>query len=207
MRAYGWFFLLGPIAIASMLAMLYSLRTGNSQLRRIGHLGAAFVPLAYLAVFVLQPMLAPGMSRRESIRLLTEAAKEGHPESAANGLGIFLKYPDGSWLTIRYQDSHSAPGWSMAVALDSTGDLYVSEHHFCGAFRGYKHMIALRDPDEILRGEHMDQQADDQLKRQNTPEPPRFSGIMDQIHELASAPDLQTAIPLLLRLHFRPLAK
>jgi hypothetical protein len=103
MRAYGWFFLLGPIAIASMLAMLYSLRTGNAQLRRIGHLGASFVPLAYLAVFVLHPMLAPGVSRRESIRLLTEAAQKGPPETAVNGLGLFLKYPDGNWLAIRLQ--------------------------------------------------------------------------------------------------------
>ncbi len=207
MLAQGWFFLLGPIAIASMLAMLYSLRTGNVQLRRIGHLGAAFVPLAYLAVFVLQPMLAPGISRRKSIRLLTEAAKEGHPETPVNGLSLFLKYPDGNWLAIRYEDSHAAPGWSVAIALDSKGCLYESEHHFCGALSGYEYMIAQPDPEEILREGNFDQQADDLLKPKTAAKPPRFSGIMGQIHDLASAPDLQTAIPLLLRMHFRPLAK
>ncbi|MFO1491161.1 MAG: hypothetical protein U1F77_09020 [Kiritimatiellia bacterium] len=194
MLAQGWFFLLGPVAIASLLAMLTSLRSGNAQLRRIGNLGAAFVPLAYLAVFILRPVLAPGISRRESIRLLTESAKEGHPETAENGLGIFLKYPDGNWLAIRYEDSHAAPGWSMAVALDSQGSLYESNYHFCGSLGGYKYMVERHREFEELDPEEANP-------------PLEFSGEMALTHALASAPDLQTAIPLLLRMHFRPLAK
>ncbi len=74
-----------------------------------------------------------------SFEILARAASPEELEEAVESLGLFLKYPDGSWLAIRYRDSHYYPMWSSSVARDSGGSWFTSQVHFCGRFQYYRH--------------------------------------------------------------------
>jgi len=93
-------------------------------------------PIVFLAAYVtyLHLLIDPIFSRMESRRLLSNAATPEQLEEAVGTLGVFYTFPDGSWLAIRYRDSHAGGIWSMAVARDSGGGWYQSSEHFCGAF-------------------------------------------------------------------------
>jgi hypothetical protein len=73
-----------------------------------------------------------------SFEILARATSPSELEEAVESLGLFLKYPDGSWLAIRYRDSHYYPMWSSSVARDSGGSWFTSQVHFCGRFRYYR---------------------------------------------------------------------
>ncbi|HWN94909.1 MAG TPA: hypothetical protein VNT99_07740 [Methylomirabilota bacterium] len=57
--------------------------------------------------------------------------------AAVGRWGAFVPLRDGSWVAVRYTDTHAAPGYSCAVAHDSGGEWLYSSHHFCGRFRNY----------------------------------------------------------------------
>ena len=87
----------------------------------------------------------PFFSRWQSRRLLAAASTPEELQAAVGGLGAFYTFPDGSWLAIRYRDSHTCGIWSVAVARDSGGNWYESREHFCGAFvvrRNYRALEA-----------------------------------------------------------------
>jgi recombinational DNA repair protein (RecF pathway) len=81
----------------------------------------------------------------------------------------------------------------MAVALDSKGGLYESEHHFCGSLRGYRHTV---------ERERQYNQAMLEMGETNTVQ---WAAERGDLHKLATADDLKSAIPFLLRLGFTPI--
>lgn len=104
------------------------------------------VVVLFLAIFVC--MLGPfaGYKARlhrsiveaESFKILERAATPLELEEAAGHLGLFMKYPDGEWMAVRYRDSHAYPGWSSSVVRDSGGAWFTSEEHFCGRIETYR---------------------------------------------------------------------
>jgi hypothetical protein len=76
-----------------------------------------------------------------SIRALEAAADESQLRKAVGDIGLFLPLVDGEWIAICYGDSHIAPGWSSAVALDSGGELWTSEYHLCRRLEGYSNAL------------------------------------------------------------------
>lgn len=102
-----------------------------------------YAALAFLFCFVLlfayvvwgSLFIAPFFARREARRLLSTASSPQQLQEAIGSLGAYYPFPDGSWLAIRYRDSHAGGIWSLAVARDSGGNWYESREHFCGAFR------------------------------------------------------------------------
>src|SRR5262249_14500033 len=77
-------------------------------------------------------------AEKESIRLLAEASAGRSLEEAVGHLGIVFRLREGSWIAIRYRDSHVFPMWSSAVALDSKGNWFRSTQHYCGRFMAHR---------------------------------------------------------------------
>jgi hypothetical protein len=99
----------------------------------------AVLLLLLLLVFVVEPMTWHWRVRRESIATLSAAKTTNELQQAVGGLGIFIPIRDGSWIAIRYRDTHAGRIASLAVARDSGGSWFESDYHFCGAFAGYRH--------------------------------------------------------------------
>jgi hypothetical protein len=92
------------------------------------------IPLAIS--FLPNPAIA--RARNRSIQLLAEAADAPAMEQAVGSLGIIFHLANGSWIAIRYVDTHYGGIWSSSVALDSQGDWFESDVHFCGQFKIYR---------------------------------------------------------------------
>jgi len=104
------------------------------------------MPLLLMGLFLWIPFCQRNYFEQSARRALSAARNEEELGEAVGGLGIVLKFSDGSWLAIAYDDSHRIPGWSLAIAKDSTGGFYRSKKHFCGQFMIYR----------TLRETHMD---------------------------------------------------
>jgi hypothetical protein len=91
---------------------------------------AIFAALA-LMVFVLEPMTWKWRVRRESLSILGAATSTNALLEAVGHLGIFISLQDGSWIAIRYRDTHGGRIDSMAIARDSGGGWFESTEHYC----------------------------------------------------------------------------
>jgi hypothetical protein len=100
-----------------------------------------------VVVPVIPNRISRSLAESESFRLLTQANTPEELREAVGSLGLFLELPDGSWIAIRYRDSHAMTGWSSAVALDSDGAWFISHEHFCGRFKGYRLQKENEQPD------------------------------------------------------------
>lgn len=87
---------------------------------------------ALLYAFYLSGYIGPVIERHRARKALADATPSTL-ESAVGPLGAVFHYPDGSWLAIRYRDSHGIL-WSLATALDSERKWFESTEHFCGNF-------------------------------------------------------------------------
>lgn len=135
--------------------------------------------------FYFHGVMAPPMERYRAREALASAAAQDL-EAAVERLGAVFHFHDGSWLAIRYRDSHTFPAWSLAIARDSGGRWFESGFHFCGTFG------VVRDLDAIDR----------ELGAESLPahDPPRDHA--EWVRLLAASPDLATARGRLLR-YFR----
>jgi hypothetical protein len=75
----------------------------------------------------------------ESFRHLTAANSVEELREVVGHLGPVFEFPDGSWVALRYRDSHGLFGWSSTVGRDSNGNWYTSDRHFCGLFKTHRH--------------------------------------------------------------------
>jgi hypothetical protein len=98
--------------------------------------------LALLAVVIFPGFVAavfgPPLDRAKAHRVLAAAATPEELRKAVGLLGALILLGDGSWIAVRYTDSHAYPGYSCAVALDSDGQWFSSTRHFCGRFSSYE---------------------------------------------------------------------
>jgi hypothetical protein len=161
--------------------------------RTIKVIGVAVVLLVVaflLFPFVLQFVYGPfweSRTRKESIRILakTDARKE-----LASACSLFLTFPDGSWIAIRYRDLHGS-GHSTTLVRDSGGQWFESGQHFCALFDGYRSFY------ELYR-----------LEREvGEPEEIHVSSAFEGIHAVATSPSLGSAREALIKMGFRPLDK
>jgi hypothetical protein len=132
------------------------------------------VVLFFAYVTSLHLFIDPFFARREAQRLLSAASTSQQLQDAVGPLGMFCTFPDGSWLAIRYCDSHAGGIWSIAVARDSGGIWYQSREHFCGAFSMVRQLQQLSS----ALGEAADAPSDERSR---------------WIQQLSASPDLQTA--------------
>lgn len=88
-------------------------------------------------------------ARTDSAKILRRASTDEELKDAAGRLGVVLRVKDGSWIAIRYRDSHGLPFWSSAVARCSDGSWYENDYHFCGTFSFYT-----QARDQIASGEY-----------------------------------------------------
>jgi len=155
------------------------------------------VVLVGIALVVLYgPFVESRLARRRAIRLLSAAQSPHAFREAVGPLGITLSFPDDEWLAIRYEDSHSLPGWSKAVAVDSKGAWFESEEHFCGVFKIY---AIMKEKERKLR----EAAAKEGLSHLPTEGP--SSGRSADVQQLAESPDLGAARRRLGEMGFRRL--
>lgn len=149
-------------------------------MKRIGRLIIITVCAVFIAlvayVFVLQKYIGP-VIERQIARHSFPKATPAELEDVVGYLGAVFHFRDGTWMAVRYNDSHSIAAWSFAIARDSGGMWFESTEHFCGAFR-IVHSL-------------------DEIGRQFGPasplpkDPPEDRG--EWVRLLAASPDLATA--------------
>jgi len=122
-----------------------------------------------------------------SVRILQAAQTTNELDKAVGDLGIFLTFPDDTWMAIRYIDRHDPieDWYSLAVIRDSEDGWFHSDYHFCGYLVSYRHTIMGK---QGITEEDIDT---------------NFAGI----HAVATSPDLATARKRLKALNFRRLKK
>jgi hypothetical protein len=114
-------------------------------------------------------------------------------------LGVFVPLRDGSWIAIRYRDTHAGRIAALAVARDSGGGWFQSEYHFCGALCGYQRV---RQKMEELRAEL--------AKLGDTDTNTTTSAKSDTeatLDVMFAAPSLEVGRQQLVKLGFQPLTK
>lgn len=147
----------------------------------------------------LERMRRESRAEKESIRLLRESSDKATLKDAVGDLGLFAEMADGSWLAIRYRDRHGFPMWSSAVALDSEGNWYRSNEHYCGRFMHYRRQKQRNEEDR------------EDARKKNVPQLERdeFNEFLESrldkdFVELEAAPTLEEARKVLERLGFAP---
>ena len=116
--------------------------------------------LVLIICSVLYPLVAPPVIGRFRLpRVERDAAAElaacttrSDFDDAVGDLGVVLDIADGSWIAIRYDDSHYYC-YSSATAVDSDGRWYRSREHFCGLFsihRSVREDIAACDDETLV---------------------------------------------------------
>jgi hypothetical protein len=143
--------------------------------RILGFGGVLAVAAIFYAVY-FHAVVGPILERYHARRALASASPP-ELDKVAGPLGRVFRFADSSWVAIRYADSHASPGWSLAIARDSTGKWFESKEHFCGSF------VIIQDIDEINRqlGDVPPVPADPPANR------------VEWIRLLAASPDLKTA--------------
>ncbi len=101
---------------------------------------ASLTGLALVAILSapVGSVIGPLLDRFKAHRILSRSHTREELQGAVGKLGGFFPLSDGSWVAVRYTDSHSWPGYSCAVALDSEGQWFNNNHHFCGRFRSFQ---------------------------------------------------------------------
>lgn len=77
----------------------------------------------------------------KSFAVLSAARTSDELREAVGYLGHFFTLASGDWIAIRYDDVHTYYIPSSAVAVDSSGNWWVSYEHFCGRFKTYRHWL------------------------------------------------------------------
>lgn len=185
--------LVAPIAAVAVIAAALSFVPRLRFLRLIGHAAAVLIVGLYVFVLFIHPANAPTQARRESKRLLSEARDTLQRQKAVGSLGILIPYTNGQWIAIRYRDSHAWPGWSSAVALDSDKRFYESRRHFCGLLSAY------------VRAAELQREISKEMAEMGDTNTVNYLSGFEDIHAVASANGLQSAVPLLLKMGFRRL--
>ena len=107
------------------------------------------LPLILLLAFLLIPIVSISIADFKDQKLvsgwqmkmaskLSQANSQQQAFEVISKLGVVLG-TDQSWIAIDYQDTHNGRIASAAVARTSTGEIYISDEHFCGMFSGYQH--------------------------------------------------------------------
>ena len=100
-------------------------------------ISTAVIILITLGVFAYSYYSGPAswtaQTQRESVEVLTRATSAQQLEEAVKPYGVFVQATDGSWVAVRYRDTHYfSLIQSLAIAKDSGGRWFACDRHFCG---------------------------------------------------------------------------
>lgn len=84
----------------------------------------------------------------ESFAVLSTARSPDEFREAVGYLGHLFTLDSGDWIAIRYEDVHAYYLPSVAVAVDSRGNWWVSYEHFCGRIKSYRNWLDKADKAE-----------------------------------------------------------
>jgi hypothetical protein len=153
------------------------------------------LPVVVIIVWVgvLYPVVWQSNTRKESLEILAAAESTTNLKAAVGPLGLFLTYPDGSWMAIRYRDMHAWSVRSLSIVRDSGGQWFESRRHFCGMLAAFRSKYELeRDARESGDTEEA------QFLTHSS-----YSGI----HAVAESKNLEDARKQLLKIDFTPMKR
>jgi hypothetical protein len=176
--------------------------------RTVGLVGGCGV-LIGLAVFVRSlnwTPTTPEEARTHAVKVLANARTAQELRKAVGGLGVLLVCQDGSWIAIRYDDSHEANSfWSCALAFDSDGNWYESNYHFCGNLGGYlgtrESYAAMEEAGPIPSYQQAELYGWEVAGTFDVHQTP------GALYAIEKSANLEQAIPILLRIQFRRLTE
>lgn len=142
----------------------------------------ALVAIVIIYTFVIHPITWKIHADKNAIQVLQQAQTTNEIAQVLGDLGVFLTFQDGSWMAIKYSDSHAGSAVSSAIIRDSEDQLYSSDYHFCGSFIVYPEKIESAKRIENLTDEDLNKGANSLI----------MTGFED-IHKLIISPDLKTA--------------
>lgn len=99
-----------------------------------GFLVGAFVFVRfYMGSTLYQRIETPIWEQRTMRKAIRELSAVTRPEMLATKVerGRLFTFPDGSWLALRYRDTHAFHFGSSGVSRDSDGRWLMGNHHFC----------------------------------------------------------------------------
>ncbi len=115
-----------------------SAKPRNSRAFTFLAFGFAMIVIIYLySEYAFQMRIKKFYAHNESRMIETLSSSDSFDALAAQDGVMMFGIPAGPWVAMMYTDSHGDPFASIAIARDSSGNWYYSEHHFCGAFSGY----------------------------------------------------------------------
>jgi hypothetical protein len=150
---------------------------------------------------VISPKMWYPWTRNDSIRILTAAQTKNDLKQVLSW-GAFIPLTNGSWIAIRYRDSHLGGIFSCAVARDSGGGWFESDRHFCGSLSGFWSELKIREgmtKEEMLAADIRPLTNLVYLGRSDYSHVP----TIDELEPIALAPDLESARRELVRVGFR----
>lgn len=115
-----------------------SAKPRNSRAFTFLAFGFATIVIIYLySEYAFQMRIKNFYAHNENRMIETLSSTDSFDALAAQDGVMMFGIPAGPWVAMMYTDSHGDPFASIAIARDSSGIWYYSEHHFCGAFSGY----------------------------------------------------------------------
>jgi hypothetical protein len=96
------------------------------------------------ALYTVEEYVFPKRARHDAVKALTSTNSTNKLAALKGTFGKFFSFDDGSWLVVRYKDTHSGFVGSYALTRDSDGKWLESKYHFCGML-GYLDKGAARD--------------------------------------------------------------
>lgn len=97
--------------------------------------GAIIFIRFYMGSTLYQRIETPLWEQRTMRKSIRELSAVTRPEMLAAKVerGRLFTFPDGSWLALRYRDTHAYHFGSSGVSYDSDGKWLAGNHHFCGS--------------------------------------------------------------------------
>ncbi len=169
-------------------------------IKRILHGILAIALLLVLWPFVVDPAMWHWRVRQESVAILSAAESPSDLQQAVGSLGIFIPLHDGSWIAIRYRDTHAGRLYSLAIARDSGGNWYKSTYHFCGSFNIYRIERKWQEDDQLERAESGETGPSPAIRSKG-------SETLATLDAVFSAPSLESGRRQLLKLGFKPFTR
>jgi hypothetical protein len=142
----------------------------------------SLVAIVVIYTFVIHPITWKIHADKNAIQVLQQVQTTNELAQVVGDLGVFLTFQDGSWMAIKYSDSHAGRVVSSAIIRDSEDQWYSSDYHFCGYFTVYKERVEAAKRIENLTDEDLSKGANSLA----------MAGFED-IHQLIISPDLKTA--------------
>ncbi len=154
--------------------------------------------------FFIYPRVWYPLTRRESLRILTQAKGTNELAQSVGHYGLMMHLTNGGWIAIRYRDMHRGFFASCAVARDNEGNWFESDRHFCGSLSFWPRFKETEATEKEMREKYPDLYTNKVSRAESD------NGMFPSHHEMMAieaATNMVAAREALRTIGFKPLLK